>query len=806
MPSTEQQLLDLQTQVEFLSDQINGLVESISYAVTGREFSAAVSLIEKDQKQVTDLMNVLNPKVQGLQKQTNSVALRFRRYASNEKIINEAAEILPTQDEKAALVNAFPPPSGDNPIVTSGDPRLVDDRFPLPHTSTHSSGEIDELHHDSLNGSGPLSHAQINDRIVIIEAKDVAQDVRLDATEAATTVNADDIVALNADTLPEADVKRIPTKAELDRIVDQYILDRLIADVPPPASNDYLLTKSAAEQFFAPLPPPASNDPGNFNHNLPVYLDDLGALTTSIIPANNGMNNLGSPTKAFNKVYAKEFIDVDGNSIVIKDKHLGYNHTDRLRFGGDLIILDTDLQPHIEDISKLFDTSSDLSCIIGDVAKESAKRDTNIKAALDTHASSSDHDTRYFTKKDLANMVKQRNEFFKPVTFTEDITSGAVDLPWKSLVNVPKTVQEIGRLDKFKGVVSTVADLPTKGLFNGDVYMVSNDNGLTSLYSVIDRDRGEFRKSFRTDISHQGLTNRMHDEAHPQYALKESLSSDVFSILTNEDTIRDLRKDLGIKGLDEGKLLSGTKEANLEQGYVHSKKEGNPHNLTISMINGIENENNVIKVHHLSSSIDTSVIPDSLDKRYLTDAQVKAIADTADSLENHADNKDIHLTASNSSSLLSGNSTTLHHHLEDRDLTKSTGILPFDRLDTSAMQSWAESLEEHTDLVSKSHEELHTLESHTDTSVTGTELNALQSAHGTINDAHNRRFAGHGKHFGILDSVSRSDHSHENEYLKRAWIDDKMQSYDEVGTIRSDEQFLYIKKSSGWKKVSLTDI
>ncbi len=802
MAGTEQNIIDLQTQVQVLNDQVDSLAQSLTYAVTGREFTAAFQTIEKDQKQVTDQMNAMGPTVTGVQKQTNSLAIRFKRYASNERAINETASILPTQDEKDALASVSL--SALNPVVASNDTRMVDARTPLTHASTHGSGAPDEVLHDALTGSGPLTHAQINDRIVIIEAKDTQQDGRIDDTETATALNASDIVALNADTLPEGTLQRIPTKEELSRIVVQYVFDRLMADVPPPSANDYMLTHNQALDMFAPKPVPP-DDPAA-SHNIPVYTQMLEALAHSIVPANNGMHNLGSTTHAFNKVYAREFIDVDGNSIVIKDKHLGYNNTDRLRFGGDLIILDTDLAPHLRNIEDIKHYNEKLNLSINRVDKEHLATQEGLRGDLADHSTSGDHDGRYYTKPELARMVRSREDFFKSVTFTKDITSGTVDLPWNSLTGLPNNVSSLDRLDKLRGVVSFVSDLPRTDIRNGDIYVVANDNGLTSLYSVVNKDTAEYRKSFASNISHSGLKGRGKDDAHSQYALKATMPQEIGRLIVKDDVVDVLRVGLGIRGTKPGVLLDGDREAKYDESYVHSKKEGNIHNLTLTMLRGLEDTNHVIKPRHLADNVDTSVLADSFDKRYVTDVQRAAISDTANALSEHTADSDSHLSTSQASRLFGGQSTDLHFHVADRDLSNATGKLLEKNMDWDSISSYVFQLSFMSDLMSKSHEDQHTLGSHADTTVTGPELNTLQAKHSAFNDAHNKKFGGHGNEYGVADSVSRSDHKHDDRYINRAGIDDRMKDSDLIGTLRSDNDFLYIKKAGGWKKVPLSSL
>jgi hypothetical protein len=323
------------------------------------------------------------------------------------------------------------------------------------------------------------------------------------------------------------------------------------------------------------------------------------------------------------------------------------------------------------------------------------------------------------------------------------------------------------------------------------------------IFLVVDPNATAVRDIYRSVfdasmIRHKDIKGTNSDDAHPQYVLKSSLEDAVVGQL---EAVKDA---MGI-GTSHFLMTASQRNTMIETAR-HEKKMGNVHQLKAADINALSNLEGVITKQHLAN-ITADDIKDGAGNLFLKPEEVEAINSVSNAMDTHLASN-MHWTDEHESTLYGGKDIDVHFHASDRDLKNAIGILPWAQVEQDtfiAQCNFSDVLAEKIkSLQQSSHSEGHALESHTDVSITGVQLQNLHDIHYAtkVEDAHNVPFGGYDGQYGKLRKVARSDHYHD-EYMTTIRIASAPNDSDIIGTIKVHEGFLYAKTASGWMKGKL---
>jgi hypothetical protein len=580
---------------------------------------------------------------------------------------------------------------------------------------------------------------------------------------------------LSTDNLPEAGDKKIPTLDELNRILSSVDYDRLV--------NNSYTTLTEVDQSYLKKDAPILDEIMASNQISQSISVVSGEIRQSLLPSGNNQVNLGSPSRAFGKIYAYQFIDVDGNSLIIKDKHFGYNGTEDLRFGDDKVILEPMLEERIENLRKDSADHKDVT------SYEVSALTTSLQALNDKVTYSISQ-----LKKSNVNIYAVIDEV------KEGLLQSINRVSWDSLRGRSDNLKSIDRLTGLYGVYSSESHVPIDKCAPNSLVFVLNykASGLPALAKVVvNPSNGERSLISGTDelrkVSHSDLLG-LEEDSHPQYLKKQEL---LLEVRANAGAVK---RSIGMG--DSDKFFGGSDQLNLERAQRHLADTDNPHKLSPEKIGAIEDKEGVITKEHLSS-VSTDDLLETGSKRFVTPEVAKAMADVAKDVDTLMELWDFKLWEQ----LAQAEDTQAHYHSEDRDLANATGVLSIDKVNLDALIQWVLSLPEVEEAINKSHSE-HTLEGLRDLTSSADEVNSILEAHkgrGGILDAHNAGFAGHASSFGVSRKVARSDHDHDSRYFKKSDYLSPVQSEDAPGTIKEVDGTLKILTKNGWKKIVLED-
>lgn len=420
-----------------------------------------------------------------------------------------------------------------------------------------------------------------------------------------------------------------------------------------------------------------------------------------------------------------------------------------------------------------------------------------------THKEDHTH-PEYAKAEELLAQANAQVGVFRNYVTPKDIKKGNVQLPWSAVTDLPEHIRSLTHLESYKGFVAHSRDLPTEGVKVNDVFVVGNIDmtGMNGIMSVANISattvEGMYSSPIHPDMyNHASMKGREDKNAHPQYMLTEEVDNRVLHLTSK------IKSRMGIEG--RGYLLTNSNLADIKVGKEHAQvSKGNPHRLTHLDVNSIENASSVIKAHHLSKGITTDDIREGANK-YVTSDILCTIASVVPLMDMHA-SLPSHINDEERSSLLSGADTAYHFHSADRDLTNSTGVLPDSAIPSSVISSLTDLEVTSNELVEASHSSLHTLDSHTDVEFTSAQVEEILSVHSRKGTAHNASFGLFGEQYGVATTVSRSDHTHDDRYSITTHVISKPKPEDQVGSIRADSEFLYVKLAEGYKKVKLLDM
>lgn len=740
----------LEATTALLEQNVQKIIDNEGSYVTAREVETATDLLERTVTSAVTVANKTADRVNKITQALNSLSLRFRAFASNEQAITAAASVLPSSGEKEAMAGTSDVPSNTNRYVTNADSRLTDNRTPLAHASTHALGGTDVLLHSNLSGAGTLTHAQIDTQIDAIETTLTA--FGIDITDLTTDVTAIETQLANQtlDDITDGSTYVKTTIAEKARIVTQAVFDALGAATLPSGTNPYI-TKDEADAIYQVI--------GTY-----VTLAYLGAIGTDLVPDVTEIRSLGSPTKKWLAIH------VSGNTIYVGGVALSIIDGE-LAVDGIKVVNATTVNDEIETHPDVI-AGKDHSALLHDydyikantVGALPSRADLNNFIA--NHASGTDHDFHYYTKSAIDQGL---SPIFATLATIANLSAGNFDVPWNALINVPNLADSA-----FKGVVSSFINLPLTGTVIGQLYGVRTSPGnsnLAAVYIVVNPSGLTQSTIYRpvfdaTLVTHNSLAERTATDAHPQYMTEPAFDARLFLA----GTIASLRSSLGITGAN-GILLTTTLLSHLTTAYNHTFQGGNVHSTTAADVGAIDNDSGSVQTSHLNVGLGGSQInSDELVARNFQGATYKFTTPSEraniSTAYTHSINGTVHTSSVEKAQIFtSGSDTNIHHHASDRALANATGQL--DALTKlSNLNAAVDALAVINALQTDTHTEAHTIESHSDTSTTGNQLDTLQTLHSDVKTAHNRDFGTSGSEGGSATLVARSDHKHDTRYAK----------------------------------------
>lgn len=728
--------------------QLEDLIRLQSSYINDRDLSAVTDILNRNINSITARQATVEDISTKTSAALNALILRFKRYASDAEILSAAAALSPTAEEKAALAGTNGTPSTLNKFVTNSDPRLVDSRNPNLHAATHAVGESDEISHTILKDIGTQTHAQLETTIGQISSDLGTAIADLGSTMTSVGNLQSWASGLTLDNLPLGTLYIQFTQAMADLIPstdEKAALGNVLAN-----STNLFITSDEVSLNYQPV--------GTY-----LVPSDLQAVPGHLIPLTANTYDLGSPSKPWRAMY------VGSQSLHIGGIHVT-DDNGVLNINNKIVVTDANFNSFITADGRIdlaeahYTTVHDWEFIrantpgLVDVAASDL-------AALKTH----NHDTRYKTVSGLSILAAAGSAPFDLFAKTADLTAGSIPVAWGSLTGIPDLAS-----NKFKGVVNTYALLPTTGVVNNDVYITrasKNNSSLAGAYIVINAAGTTaddiYRSVFDASVlSHGGLGGLSSDD-HSQYFNLSRLNT----YMSSAGVVSSIKSNLGITSIGSGQIITDLERSKLNDAYVHSVRTGNPHNLTLAALGGIENSPAVIGATHLrtgavSNAITTDSIPQGTTNKYATAGMFTAVTDLA----THLADAIKHLTSTERTKLTGGGNCDLHYHSSDRLMSNIIGDLDAARI--SGLQSAVENLSLISLLVSKSHDEGHNISSHNDTDITGPQLDALFASHnyGTTSDGHNAQFAISGGANGVSTRIARQDHTHAQYALASALI------------------------------------
>jgi len=731
------ELTATQEEYDALKQNVDDLVALQNSYISDRDLSAAVAILERSIETHEGNYDTLDVAVKKISAGLNSLSVRFRRYSSDSEALSESAARVPTTDEKAALAGTEGLPSDTNRYVTDMDPRLVEARDPNAHVASHQLGGSDELTHQMLGGDiGTLSHTAI-EGLISDNTGDIATNATaITAIEGRATALETWQSALDLDNLPVGSSFAKVSVDQYSRLLDEDTFNAL--QVPGINATNKFLAKNDADTLYQAAG---------------TYLGPAWAanIDSDLIPDGNGNRNLGSPTNPFGELYLSE------NTLYIGGKALGLTDGELALDGVKVVNQDTvndEVSANVDVVAAKAhsDLAHDWDFIVANTSGLTLS--TVDLEALGSH----DHFADHYTKLEIDNYATNQTGPFSGYVTPGDITGGGITFPWTSLTSVPTLANP-----SFKGTVDDYDSLPLAGLTNGDVYFVKqnpNEGQLGGAYVVVLASGGTRPLTYRaiydpSILTHASLSDNTSD-VHPQYFNTTRLDSYLF----DSSTIASLQAGMGISNAGSGSIITSAERINIATSVSHAASNSNPHSVTAEQVGALRATTDVIKNTHIdfglaANQVNTDVITEGTTNLW---ANSQLFTDAGNAVA-HMDDDDIHITLAEKNSLLGGGDNTDHYHDADRDLANSFGTLAISRI--TGLEAAVNSLQAIIDLKNESHEENHSLQSHTDVNITGAQLTSLKNAHGTtVYDAHNVQFATASAENGTMNRVARQDHKH----------------------------------------------
>lgn len=726
-----------------LTERVQKLVEAQDSYVMDRDLLKASDSLQREMEAVALSQKNLKESFVEIREAHNALSFRFRKLAKNEATLNNAAAVVPTQDEKDALKGNMlgEPASATNPYILEDDLRLRDERTPVGHVASHEEGGTDELQHDNLLGAkGFNSHEDIDLMLDSMSSHLSTNDLVIQNHDTRVTNLESFQSTLDFDNLPLGTLFHKTTVEESSRLLDEDTFKKVTKTSADPLFN--FMEKGEALLSFQPL--------GDYLE--PSY---LSAIDTDLVPDGPG-RSLGSSTNPWEEIH------VSGNTIYVGGKALslvdGELALDSIKVVSQATVFD-EIENHTDVAGSKAHTETlhDWDFIKSNTV-DTLPTAQDLNSFITDHGSSTDHDSRYYTK---AEVDGGTSSVFSRYAVISDLLSGEQGVDWSCLNNIP----ELANLE-FRGTVDSYTDLPdgSNSVIEGQVFFVKNnpDNSrLAGAYVVVntlatDRDF-RYRPLFNPSEFTHGSMSGLESDDHPQYYNQGRLSS----YLNSTTFFTQTKAGLGISSVGSGQIITGQERHHLSLAYAHSNKGNNPHGVTANQIGALRDAPSGVRENNIafgrgSGMVDTDSIPEG-------DLNLWATAQLYQDVENALQYAQDFLLSFDSvaqkEDLTNGEGTNLHYHPDDRDLTKATGSLSVTKV--SGLQSAVLGMPEIQSLILEKHEKSHKLEDH-DTWVTGDQLNLLYGSHANLKSAHNADFSAEGGDNGVSRRVARQDHTHSN--------------------------------------------
>ena len=714
MASTNEELdirdVELQESIDTITLKVNQISEGMSYMLTAQELTSLVNNTDQRFNSFNELFDTLHNNDERMSSALTAINIEMKRRRTAFDIIESQVALANTQAEKDAMVGTtVTPPDTNNRFVTDLDERMTNARQALAHASTHSVGGADEIDHDNLLNSGSVTHADID-----LMFANPATWILTHATNPLTLSLLGGTTLTSFESHAARHYSGGADEIDFDQLADGSVYRK--------ASIDELSRIPNADQLAA-LSSGTALDPFVLASEITNFADATHTHTVSditdfshdhdlsyanIVHTHTASTIFGSQSAWDSAVLA---IDVGGRQLDAAHAHLDVAHD------WDLIAAAT----------------SELSGI-------TAQQIANILA--DDY-----RDSRYYTKTQLIGGQLDTRYIQKTDTLTPE---------WSNIVNLPA---EFASVD-WKPAAATTSVLPNDA--NDSVRMVRNDiDGLGS---------GNYNMYFKTLAGWKPML--FHEWI--DYTKIPGLSSHL-SNFRNETFIQgmvatELQSLSAINLTDifsagSGSIITSAERTKLSQAHDHAYKTNNPHSTTYAQVGAIQDGPSTVLASHLklggATGLTTDLIPVGGDKQYVSSAQLLSIS-MADA---HLSSQ--HLSSLQYSGLTGGAYTTLHRHqVPANDIV---GLISTSAIDN--LSGYVMAIPDVQVLVNKSHDEIHTIASHSDTATTGYQLDQIRDGHMnvgsiSIQDAHNRPFYSGGVvgDRGVGLQIARGDHKHDSRY------------------------------------------